>query len=241
MQSVVSVDISPKNVSLSAGQFQPFLATVSGTTQPTVTFSSTGPGTLQSNSGNSAVFTAGSVTSTTAATVKATSNVDPSKADTANITIQASSNVVTVTSLTPVNGQNYGSPINLIITANGGGSALSSVSFRALVESGFGSQWNSGCTITWYPSSGTVTVADTSSSNSQSNSLGLMYGWIEAGICTVDLWHSSGTTTGNQGTLSLTMNYTMVAPRTLSLAARAMNVAGGSMADWQYFGSWGIL
>jgi len=78
----ISVEVTPSPVQLSTGGTQQFAATVRGTSDSHVTWSTTAPGSTISNSG---LFTAGSTGGTF--TVTATSVVDPSAKGTAQVTV----------------------------------------------------------------------------------------------------------------------------------------------------------
>ena len=84
----VSVSLTPTSVALNPGQTQQFAATVAGTTNQSVTWSATF-GTISS----SGVYTAPSVSSTSTATVKATSVANTTKSASATVTIQPVSSV----------------------------------------------------------------------------------------------------------------------------------------------------
>jgi len=78
----ISVEVTPSPVQLSTGATQQFAATVRGTSDSHVTWSTTAPGSTISSSG---LFTAGSTGGTF--TVTATSVVDPSAKGTAQVTV----------------------------------------------------------------------------------------------------------------------------------------------------------
>ena len=90
---VVSVDLRPSLITLSAGQHAQFTPSVSGTTNPTVRWSFAGPGTLSQNGEYAAPA---SIASEQEVRVTATSAADSSKSATATITLRP----ITV-SLTP--------------------------------------------------------------------------------------------------------------------------------------------
>ena len=79
----VSVAIAPTNVTVTSGTQQQFTAFVSGTDNPAVTWSVTGPGSIS----QTGLYQAPAVSTSASATVTATSQADPSKSATAAVTI----------------------------------------------------------------------------------------------------------------------------------------------------------
>ena len=98
----VSVSVSPNSVSLASGGTQQFSATVSGSSNTSVTWSASA-GTITSTG----VFTAPKVTSSSSVTVRATSVADTTRSASATVSVAAGSSVsvsVSPTSTTMVSG-----------------------------------------------------------------------------------------------------------------------------------------
>ena len=79
----ISLSLTPASVTLNPGKTQQFTATVAGTTNQSVTWSAT-LGAVSS----SGLYTAPSITTTSTATIKATSVANPTKSASATVTIQ---------------------------------------------------------------------------------------------------------------------------------------------------------
>ena len=98
----ISVSIAPTSITLNPGQTKQFTATVAGTTNQSVTWSTT-LGTISS----SGLYTAPSVTTTTTVTIKATSVANATKSASATVTVQPAAVQHTVDlSWTPSTSQN---------------------------------------------------------------------------------------------------------------------------------------
>jgi len=128
----VSVSVSPQSFTLGAGQSHAFTATVGGSSNAVVTWSATG-GTISSSGSYTAGATAGIFT------VTATSQADPSKFATANVTITVGSPTTTVV--------NFDSPACPIRSLSGtfGGINWSGGSWdceRANLGTGISVSWN---------------------------------------------------------------------------------------------------
>ena len=78
----ISISITPSSASLLAGASQQFTATVTGSTNTSVSWTATG-----GNITNTGLFTAPNVSASTIVTVYATSQADPSVASTAQVTV----------------------------------------------------------------------------------------------------------------------------------------------------------
>lgn len=94
-QANITVAVSPSNLSLASSGSQQFSATVQGTSNTAVTWS-TSAGTISSTG----LFTAPAVTSNTSVTVTAKSVADPSQSASAYVTVDAAATPVTI-SLSP--------------------------------------------------------------------------------------------------------------------------------------------
>ena len=128
-KATVSVAVTPTSVSLASGGNKQFSATVQGTSNTAVTWSATA-GRITS----SGDFTAPSVTSTTAVTVRATSAADPTKSASALVSIAPSAPTVSISV----------SPSSASVTAGAG------QQFSATVSG------SSNTSVTWSASAGTI-------------------------------------------------------------------------------------
>ena len=121
-QQSVSVTVSPTSATIASGGTQQFTATVSNSTNTTVTWSATA-GTISA----SGLFTAPTVTTDTTVTVKATSAADTSKSASATITVKAPAPVPALTvspmslSFSATQGGTNPAPATLSIANSGGG------------------------------------------------------------------------------------------------------------------------
>lgn len=117
----VSVSISPLNVTVTSGATQQFVAVVSNTTNPGVTWSAT-TGSINS----SGLFTAPVVSSSIVVTVSATSQADTSKRASSTLTVTPQTPVLSVApaslSFSGQAGASSPAPASLSITNSGGGS-----------------------------------------------------------------------------------------------------------------------
>jgi len=105
--SAICVSISPAGATEPSGSTQQFSATVSGSTNTAVTWTASA-GTISSNG----QFTAPDVSDATSVTVSATSQADPTKSSSANVTVNP---ISTTTSSQPLFGT-ASSPMNLPIS-----------------------------------------------------------------------------------------------------------------------------
>jgi hypothetical protein len=117
----VIVALSPSSATIASSATQQFMATVSNTVNPAVTWSATA-GSINS----SGMFIAPSVSSPTSVTVTATSQADPSKSASAILTVNPAVPVLSV------------SPASLSFTAQSGSSTLTSASV-SITNTGAGS------------------------------------------------------------------------------------------------------
>ncbi len=117
----VMVALSPSNTTISSGATQQFMATVSNTANPAVTWSATA-GSVNS----SGLFTASSVSSPASVTVTATSQADPSKSASSTLTVNPAVPVLSVSpaslSFAGQTGSSTLAPASVSITNTGGGS-----------------------------------------------------------------------------------------------------------------------
>ncbi len=117
--SPISVSVSPASASVASGASQQFIATLTNTTNQSVTWSSTG-GTVST----AGLFRAPTVTTDQTLTVKATSVADTSKSASATVTVKAPAPVLAISSSTlSFSGQQGGSnpPASTLNISNTGG------------------------------------------------------------------------------------------------------------------------
>jgi hypothetical protein len=224
----VNVTVSPSSALISSGQGQQFNANVTGTSNTAVGWTPFGWGSVTS----SGYFIANTVTSTQNTILRATSQADNTKYADANLTIQPAPVLVTITNFYPQNLSGRSAVFN--ISANGGNSPINFLSFYANIT-----QLNSGgCKVTWYPASNLVSLTENNGYYTQSNYLG-SWGSLTNSYCSINLQSSYGSYSGNNATLTLSVNYNYgFFGGWINHWARAGNNAGISMADWQSFGYW---
>src|SRR5216684_4217138 len=184
----VTVSISPTSATLVSSGTQQFSATVTGTTNTALTWSTTA-----GNVSSSGLYAAPAATANTTAIVTATSMADPTKYATATVTVTPNSTVTPVVSLSPTSltfpNQLVGttSAVQFVTLANTGNATLNfssnftvsgDFSFAGLGTCGPPVAAGASCTISVKftptavgPRTGTVTISDNAAGSPQRISL----------------------------------------------------------------------
>jgi len=231
------MSIDPATVTLSAGQSQQFTATVTGTSNPAVSWTLDAPvGTVVNG-----LYTApGSVPSPQTVTVTATSQADPTRKASAVVTLtQDPTQISMVGPVTPSSGSGRSQLFQFDAQPLSGSLTWVQVLFNDSVSPA------AACLVYFDPSSGSIFLSgddSTAAANTWIGSavLGAPGAVLSNSQCAVDAGNSYATTAGN--TTSLNLSITFAAPwyGTSKMIFMAAADSAGNQASWPFVGSWDI-